>query len=51
MIEENHVTVKPDWSVATRGMKTYSAESGIELRNLEESAGNIKSVFVIGADL
>ena len=27
--------VKPDSSVATRGMKTYSAESRIELRNLQ----------------
>ena len=31
---KNHATVKPDSSVAPRGMKTYS-ESKIELRNLQ----------------
>ena len=31
---QNHATVKPDSSVAPRGMKTYS-ESKIELRNLQ----------------
>ena len=34
MVEKNHATVKPDSSVASRGMKTYS-ESRIELRNLQ----------------
>ena len=36
LIQENHVTVKHDSSVAPRGMKTYS-ESKIELRNLQIS--------------
>ena len=34
MVEENHATVKPDSSVASREMKTYS-KSRIELRNLQ----------------
>ena len=34
MVEKNHATVKPDSSVAFRGMKTYS-ESRIELPNLQ----------------
>ena len=34
MVEENHATVKPDSSDASREMKTYS-ESRIELRNLQ----------------
>ena len=34
LVEKNHATVKPDSSVASRGMKTYS-ESRIELRNLQ----------------
>ena len=34
LVEKNHATVKPDSSVASRGMKTYS-ESKIELRNLQ----------------
>ena len=34
LVEENHATVKPDSSVAPRGMKTYS-ESRIKLRNLK----------------
>ena len=34
LVEENHATVKPDQSVAPRGMKIYS-KSRIELRNLE----------------
>ena len=34
LVEENLATVKPDSSVASRGMKTYS-ESRIELRNLK----------------
>ena len=34
LVEENHGTVKPDSSVAPRGMKTYS-ESRIELQNLK----------------
>ena len=45
MVQENHVTVKLDSSVAPRGMKTYS-ESKIELRNftnLEENAGKIET--------
>ena len=32
MVEKNHTTVKPDSSVASREMKTYS-KSKIELRN------------------
>ena len=53
---ENHATVKPDSSVAPRGMKTYS-ESRIELRNLQilkkmlEKSSSFKSGFVIGAVL
>ncbi len=34
LAEKNHSTVKPDSSVASCGMKTYS-ESKIELRNLQ----------------
>ena len=34
LVEKNHATVKPDSSVTSRGMKTYS-ESRIELRNLQ----------------
>ena len=34
LVEKNHATVKPDSSVATRWMKTYS-ESRIELQNLQ----------------
>ena len=34
LVQENHTTVKPDFSVAPRGMKTYS-ESRIKLRNLQ----------------
>ena len=34
LLKENHTTVKPDSSVASHGMKTYS-ESKIELRNLQ----------------
>ena len=34
LVEENYATVKPDSSVAPRGMKTYS-ESRIELQNLK----------------
>ena len=34
LVEKNHATVKPESSVASRGMKTYS-ESRIELRNLQ----------------
>ena len=34
LVEKNHVTVKPDLSVAPRLMKTFS-ESRIELRNLQ----------------
>ena len=34
LVEENHATVKPDSSVASRGTKAYS-ESKIELRNLQ----------------
>ena len=34
LVEKNHATVKPDTSVAPRGMKTYS-ESRIVLRNLQ----------------
>ena len=51
LVEKNHATVKPNSSVAFRGMKTYS-QSRIELRkstNLKENAGQVKSVFVIRA--
>ena len=34
LVKENHATVKPDSSVASRGMKTYS-KSRIELQNLK----------------
>ena len=34
LVEKNHAIVKPDRSVASRGMKTYS-ESRIKLRNLQ----------------
>ena len=34
LVQENHVTVKPDSSVTHRGMKTNS-KSKIELRNLQ----------------
>ena len=34
LVEKNHATVKPDSSVASRRMKTYS-ESRIDLRNLQ----------------
>ena len=34
LVQENHANVKPDSSVASRRMKTYS-ESRIELRNLQ----------------
>ena len=34
LVEKNHATVKPDSSVASRGMKNYS-KSRIELRNLQ----------------
>ena len=34
LVGKNHATVKPDTSVASRGMKTYS-ESRIKLRNLQ----------------
>ena len=54
LVEKNRATVKPDSSVAPRWMKTdlqrklnWTAKS----TNLEENAGNIKSVFVIGAAL
>ena len=33
-MEKNHATVKPDSSVASQGMKTYS-ESIIELQNVQ----------------
>ena len=49
LVQENRATVKPDSSVASCGMKTYS-KSKIELRNstnLEEKAGKIETVFVI----
>ena len=36
LVEENHATVKPDSSVASREMKTYS-KSRNELRNLQAS--------------
>ena len=48
LVEKNHAIVKPDSSVASRGMKTYS-ESRIELQNLQIL--KIKSAFVIGAAL
>ena len=51
LVQENRATVKPDFSVAPRGMKTYS-ESKIELGNLgTENVGKLKSVFVIRAAL
>ena len=34
LVEQNHATVKPDLSLASCGMKTYS-KSRIELRNLQ----------------
>ena len=34
LVEKNHATVKPDLSVASHGMKTYS-ESRIELQNVQ----------------
>ena len=34
LVEKNHVTVTPDMSIASRGVKSYS-ESRIELRNLQ----------------
>ena len=34
LVQENHVTVKLESNVASRGMKTYS-ESRFELRNLQ----------------
>ena len=34
LVEKNHTIVKPDSSVASRGMKSYN-ESRIELRNLQ----------------
>ena len=34
LVEENHTSVKPDSSVASRGMKTYS-KSRIKLQNLQ----------------
>ena len=34
LVKKNHATVKPDSSVAPRGMKTHR-ESKIELRNLQ----------------
>ena len=34
MVQENHATVKLDFSVASRGLKTCS-ENRIELRNLQ----------------
>ena len=46
-VEKNHATVKPDSSVASRGMKTYS-ESRIELWNLKifpETAGKNQVSF------
>ena len=51
LVEKNHVTVTPDMSIASRGVKSYS-ESRIELRNLQilkKMLEKIKSVFVIGA--
>ena len=39
-VEENHATVKPDSSVASCGMKTYSESRNEQrnLKNLEENA-------------
>ena len=50
LVEENHATVKPDSSVATRGMK---AEFNVtaKFKSPEENAGKIKSVSVIRAAL
>ena len=51
LVQENRATVKPDFSVAPRGMIAYS-ESKIELGNLgTETVGKLKSVFVIRAAL
>ena len=53
LVEENHAIVKPDSSVASREMKTYS-EIRIELRNLQilkKMLGKASQFFVIGAAL
>ena len=54
LVEKNHATVKPDWSVPPREMKSYS-ESRIELRNLQILKKMLKKLsqaaFVIGAAL
>ena len=53
LVEKNHATVKPDSSVASREMKTYS-ESRIELRNLQilkKILEKSSQFFVFGAAL
>ena len=50
LVEKNRATVKPDLSVASRWMKTYS-ESRIELRNLQILKKMPEKFMVIGAAL
>ena len=53
LVEKNRATVKPVSSVAPCWMKTLQRKQNWTAKstNLEENAGKIKSVFVIGAAL
>ena len=45
LVQENHATVNLDSSVPSRGIETYGKKQ--KFKNIEETAGKVKSVFVI----